>query len=279
MSLSLKKDYQVCEEIGRGRFGVVSRCFSTLTGNSFACKSIDKTQLLDEIDRECLDKETKIMNHVVGYENIVNLVDVFEDETHLYMILDLCQEQTLYDRILQINRSFSETEACAIFTQLIGAIGHCHRRGVAHRDLKPDNILFDQWNNLKLADFGSADWVNGDEKMEGIVGTPYYVAPEVILGREYNEKVDVWSAGVILYIMLAGIPPFYGESPEEIFEAVIRGNLRFPPRIFRSVSSSAKDLIRKMLCRDVSRRLSGEQVLRHPWIISGGETRAMVDLT
>ncbi|KAK6911333.1 Protein kinase domain [Dillenia turbinata] len=261
MSLRLKKDYQLCEEIGRGRFGVVYRCFSTLTGNSFACKSVDKTQLLDEIDRECLDKETKIMNHVVGSDNIVNLIDVYEDETHLHMILDLCQEQTLYDRILQINHSFSESEACAIFTQLIGAIAHCHKRGVAHRDLKPDNVLFDQWNNLKLADFGSAEWVNGDEKMEGIVGTPYYVAPEVILGREYNEKVDVWSAGVILYIMLSGIPPFYGESPADIFEAVIRGNLRFPPRIFRSVSSSAKDLIRKMLCRDVSRRLSAEQVL------------------
>ncbi|GMY20445.1 phosphoenolpyruvate carboxylase kinase 2-like [Fagus crenata] len=110
--------------------------------------------------------------------------------------------------------------------------------------------------------------------MEGVVGTPYYVAPEVLMGREYNEKVDVWSCGVILYIMLAGVPPFYGESVADIFQAVLRGNLRFPTRIFRSVSAEAKDLLRKMICRDVSRRLSAEQALRHPWILNGG-TAAM----
>ncbi|KAI9112344.1 hypothetical protein K1719_016867 [Acacia pycnantha] len=102
--------------------------------------------------------------------------------------------------------------------------------------------------------------------MSGVVGTPYYVAPEVLLGRDYNEKVDVWSSGVILYIMLSGIPPFHGESAAEIFEAVVRPNLRFPPRIFRSTSPSAKDLLRKMICRDVSRRLSAEQALGHLWI-------------
>lgn len=141
------------------------------------------------------------------------------------------------------------------------AIAHCHRRGVAHRDLKPDNILFDEWNRLKLADFGSAECFREGELMSGIVGTPYYVAPEVVAGRDYNEKVDVWSAGVILYIMLAGIPPFYGDSATEIFEAVIRGNLRFPTRNFHSVTPAVKDLLRRMLCKDVSRRLSAEQVL------------------
>lgn len=141
------------------------------------------------------------------------------------------------------------------------AVAHCHRCGVAHRDLKPDNILFDEWNRLKLADFGSAECFREGEMMSGVVGTPYYVAPEVVAGREYNEKVDVWSAGVILYIMLSGIPPFYGETATEIFEAVMRGNLRFPVRCFRSVSPVVKDLLRRMLCKDVSRRLSAEQVL------------------
>lgn len=125
---------------------------------------------------------------------------------------------------------------------------------------------------MKLADFGSAVWLDEESgRLSGVVGTPYYVAPEVLLGREYNEKVDVWSAGVVLYVMLAGIPPFYGETVEEIFEAVLRGNLRFPPRLFRGVSKEAKDLLRKMICRDVSRRISAEQALRHPWILSGGE--------
>lgn len=114
--------------------------------------------------------------------------------------------------------------------------------------------------------------------MTGVVGTPYYIAPEVLAGREYDEKVDVWSAGVILYIMLGGAPPFYGETVEETFDAVLRGNLRFPSRVFRSVSPQAKDLIRKMLCKDVSRRFSADDVLRHPWVTGGGMTSALTDV-
>ena len=144
---------------------------------------------------------------------------------------------------------------------LMEAIAHCHNHGIAHRDIKPDNILFNSYNELKLADFGSAECFGGGGLMSGIVGTPYYVAPEVLAGRDYNETVDVWSAGVILYIMLAGIPPFYGESAQEIFEAVLRANLRFPRKVFSSVSAEAKDLLRRMLCKDVSRRFSADQVL------------------
>ncbi|KAE8008031.1 hypothetical protein FH972_004580 [Carpinus fangiana] len=119
-----------------------------------------------------------------------------------------------------------------------------HVRGM-HRDVKPDNLLFDRRNNLKVADFRSAVWLPEGRCVGGVVGTSYYVVPEVLMGREYNEKVDVWSAGVILYIMLAMVPPFYGEFAVEIFETVLRGNLRFPTRIFRTVSPVAKDLLRK----------------------------------
>ncbi|KAE8637261.1 hypothetical protein CSA_017677 [Cucumis sativus] len=121
------------------------------------------------------------------------------------------------------------------------------------RDVKPDNVLFDSRNNLKLIDFGSAEWCDEDGFMYGVVGTPYYVAPEVLRGSEYGRKVDVWSAGVILYTMLAGFP------------------------VLRSVSSAAKDLMKKMICRDVSRRFSAEQALRHPWILSGGEATSSVE--
>lgn len=141
------------------------------------------------------------------------------------------------------------------------AISHCHGCGIAHRDIKPENILFNDYNELKLMDFGSAECFGNGGLMSGIVGTPYYVAPEVLGGREYNETVDVWSAGVILYVMLAGIPPFYGESAKEIFEAVLRANLRFPRSAFSSISAEAKDLLRRMLCKDVSRRFSADQVL------------------
>lgn len=278
MCEKLKREYQLCEEIGRGRFGVVYRCISFVSGGSFACKSIDKSLLSDAVDRECVEKEPKILQQLSNHPNVLQLYQVFEDENYLHIITDLCSSPDLYHR-LTTSPPLSETTAASILHSLTSAIAHCHRNGIAHRDIKPDNILFDSRNKLKLADFGSAEWFNGTTMMSGVVGTPYYVAPEVLLGREYDEKVDVWSAGVVLYLMLSGFVPFYGETAGETFEAVVRGNLRFPTRVFRSVSVEAKDLLRKMICKDVSRRFSAEQILRHPWIINGGETRSMTDLT
>ncbi|XP_050221826.1 phosphoenolpyruvate carboxylase kinase 2 [Mercurialis annua] len=275
MCATLKNNYQLCEEIGRGRFGTISRCFSPATDSSFACKIIDKTLLTDPTDRECLLNETKIMYLLSPHPNIVQIHDLYDTEDSLTLIMELCEQFTLYDKVVKSNGGLSEAKSATVMKELLTAIAHCHRLNVVHRDIKPDNILFDSRNRVKLADFGSADWIGEDSTMSGVVGTPYYAAPEVVLGRDYNEKVDVWSAGVVLYVMLAGFPPFYGETVEEIFEAVIRGNLRFPPRIFRNVSPEAKDLLRKMICKDVSRRFSAEQALRHPWIVNGGETISM----
>ncbi|XP_016490135.2 phosphoenolpyruvate carboxylase kinase 1-like [Nicotiana tabacum] len=279
MSEALKRNYRVCEqEIGRGRFGVVFKCCSPESGEQFAVKSINKLLIADDsIDRQCLYNEAKIMHLISPNPHIVRIFDVYEDDNYLDIVLELCNSSDLFRR-LSTQRTFSESDAIAVMVPLMEAIAHCHRLGVAHRDIKPDNILFNDGNELKLADFGSAECFREGELMSGVVGTPYYVAPEVLSGRDYNEKVDIWSAGVILYIMLAGIPPFYGDSTVEIFEAVLRANLRFPMRIFRSVSPAAKDLLRGMLCKDVSRRFSTEQVLRHPWITSNDERRAVAVL-
>ncbi|XP_058183340.1 phosphoenolpyruvate carboxylase kinase 1-like [Rhododendron vialii] len=279
MCESLKREYKLCEEIGRGRFGVVYRCFSAVSGDSFACKSIDKRLLTDAVDRECVEKEPKILQLLSDHPNILQLYQVFDDENYLHIITDLCSSADLFHR-LNTSAPLPEPSAASILHSLISAIAYCHRLGISHRDIKPDNILFDSHNELKLADFGSADMFReGAAPMSGVVGTPYYVAPEVLSGGDYNEKVDVWSAGVVLYVMLSGFVPFCGETAEETFEAVVRGNLRFPTRVFRAVSNEAKDLLRKMICKDASRRLSAEQVLRHPWIINGGETRSMTDMT
>ena len=261
MSESLKRDYQLCEEIGRGRFGTVFRCYSPVADDFFACKSINKLALSDPVDRECLEKEPKVMSLLAPHPHILQIVGVYEDEASLHMVMELCDSSDLFARIAD-RRFFRESEAASVMKPLLEAIAHCHRNGVAHRDVKPENVMFDSRERLKLADFGSAEWCcEGRRGMRGVVGTPFYVAPEVISGREYTEKVDVWSAGVILYVMLAGVPPFCGDSAAEIFEAVLRGNLRFPTRLFGTVSPAAKDLLRKMICRDVSKRLSAEQTL------------------
>ncbi|KAK4365980.1 hypothetical protein RND71_013860 [Anisodus tanguticus] len=261
MSESLKRNYRVCEEIGRGQFGTVFKCYSPATGDQFAVKSINKRLIADDsIDQQCLYNEAKIMHLLSPNPYIVRIFDIYEDDTHLDMVIELCNSGDLYQRISSLS-VFSESEAVDVMLPLMKAITHCHRLGIAHRDIKPENILYNDSSELKLADFGSAECFREGDLMSGVVGTPYYVAPEMLAGRNYSEKVDIWSAGVILYIMLAGVPPFYGDSATEIFEAVLRANLRFPTRLFHSVSPAAKDLLRRMLSKDVSRRFSAEQVL------------------
>ncbi|KAK8965862.1 Phosphoenolpyruvate carboxylase kinase 1 [Platanthera guangdongensis] len=264
MSAGLRKEYGIGEVIGRGRFGTVFRCHSLESGEVFAVKSVDKSLLADDIDLEGAEQEAKITQIAsAGNPHVVQIYDVYEDENFIHLVMDLCEGGDLFDRIAASEGAapMGELEAAEVMAGLMEAVMACHQRGVAHRDLKPDNLLFDGEGRLRLADFGSAAFFGDRRPMTGMVGTPYYVAPEVVKEIEYGEKIDVWSAGVILYIMLGGIPPFYGDDAKEIFEAVVRGNLRFPTAVFSGVRSSAKDLIRRMLCKDVSRRLSAAQVL------------------
>lgn len=269
MSSELNRDYEIGAEIGRGRFGIVRRCFSAATGEPYAVKSISKSALTDPLDLDCINREAKLTEiAAIGNPNAVNIHAVYEDSESIHLVLDLCSGPDLFDRI-SASAPMPEPEAASIMEQLMKAIAICHRRGIAHRDIKPDNVLFDDEDRVKLVDFGSAEVFGEGEgegerrMMRGIVGTPYYVAPEVLAGREYDEKVDVWSAGVMLYVMLSGVVPFYGETPGEIFEKVVRGNVRFPAEVFGGVSAAAKDLMRRMLSKDhVHRRFSADQVLR-----------------
>ncbi|XP_062221627.1 phosphoenolpyruvate carboxylase kinase 2-like [Phragmites australis] len=276
---ALRQAYVIGDEIGRGRFGTVRRCYAASTGEAFAVKSTDKAPLreADPFDLALAEQEPKV--HLLvsaappASRHVVALHAAFEDADAVHLVLDLCAGGDLF-ALLSARGPLPEPEAADLMAQLADGLAGCHRRGVAHRDVKPDNVFFDASGVLKLGDFGSAEWFGDGRPMTGLVGTPYYVAPEVVAGREYSEKVDVWSAGVVLYMMLSGTVPFYGATAGEIFESVLRGNLRFPPRAFASTSPEAKDLIRRMLCKDVSRRFSAEQVLRHPWIVTRGGSAA-----
>lgn len=288
MSGELNRDYEICEEIGRGRFGVVHRCTSRSTGEAYAVKSVDRSSLADGLDRELAELEPKLAQLAgQGNPGVVQVHAVYEDEAWTHVVMDLCSGPDLLDWVgLRRGAPVPEPVAADIVAQVAQALALCHRRGVAHRDVKPDNILLDVAKDgegegsprARLADFGSAAWVGGAEggRAEGLVGTPHYVAPEVVSGGEYGEKADVWSAGVVMYVLLSGgALPFGGETAKEVLSAVMRGSVRFPPRLFSGVSPAAKDLMRRMICRDEWRRFSAEQVLRHPWILSGGGSRAM----
>uniref|UniRef100_A0A0D9W770 Protein kinase domain-containing protein n=1 Tax=Leersia perrieri TaxID=77586 RepID=A0A0D9W770_9ORYZ len=284
MSEELKRDFEIGEEIGRGRFGVVHRCASRATGDVYAVKSVDRSRLSDDLDRSLAALEPKLAQiAAAGNPSVVQVHAVYEDESWTHMVMDLCTGPDLLDWLrLRCGQPVPEPDAAAVIAQIAEALAVCHRRGVAHRDVKPDNVLIDASDGdgeaapprVRLADFGSAAWVGDGLSAEGLVGTPHYVAPEVVAGGEYGEKADVWSAGVVMYVLLTGgTLPFGGETASDVFAAVLRGSLRFPPRLFSGVSPAAKDLMRRMMSRDVYRRLSAEQVLRHPWIMSGGGTR------
>ncbi|KQJ83612.1 phosphoenolpyruvate carboxylase kinase 2 [Brachypodium distachyon] len=290
MSEELKRDYEIGEEIGRGRFGVVHRCASRSTGDLYAVKSVDRSRLSDDLDRGLAELEPKLAQlAAAGNPGVVQVHAVYEDESWTHMVMDLCEGPDLLDWVrLRQGAPVPEPEAAAVALQIAEALAICHRRGVAHRDVKPDNVLLDSGYEggspaplrARLADFGSAAWVGGGGSAQGLVGTPHYVAPEVVAGGEYGEKADVWSAGVVLYVLLSGgALPFSGETASDVFAAVLRGGPRFSPRLFAGVSPLAKDLMRRMMCRDVSRRFSAEQVLGHPWILNGGGAREAVQPT
>lgn len=160
----------------------------------------------------------------LDHPNIIKLYETFEDSRNIYLVMEICEGGELFDRIIDKGQ-FSETEARVIFTQMIQAINYCHSNGIAHRDLKPENFLFltkAEDSPIKVIDFGLSkhfDEKGGHSAMTTRAGTPYYISPEVLSGN-YDESCDIWSSGVILYILLSGVPPFGGDSDPEILEAV-----------------------------------------------------------
>ncbi|KAI0515821.1 hypothetical protein KFK09_008489 [Dendrobium nobile] len=272
MGESFDLDYRLGERLGRGQFGTVYKCVSVSTSEDFAVKIIDKFSGC--FDRRFVYSEIKITLLAASKnQRSVQIHQVYEDITAVYLILDLCVGPDLFDRIAS-HGSFYENEAAAIITELVEAIAECHRRGIAHRDIKPENILFGSNGRLLLADFGcSALFEKGERSLKGKVGTAAYAAPEVLAGQNYDEKVDVWSAGVVLYLLLGWTLLFNGETVEEIETAVKKGDpVCFPKEFFPELSRGAEDLIEQMLGRDPAKRLSAEQVLRHPWITEMSKT-------
>ncbi|KAF3787989.1 Calcium-dependent protein kinase 29 [Nymphaea thermarum] len=263
---NLEDRYVLEERLGSGQFGVIRYCYDKLTGETLACKSISKDLLVTPEDVRSVKLEIEIMAQLSGHPNVVDLKAVFEEEDYVHLVMELCEGGELY-QLLEDHKLLSEAEAAVMFKQLMEVLKYCHDKGVMHRDLKPENILLttnSKSSPIKLADFGLASYIRPGQALYGIVGSPYYIAPEVLAGG-YNEAVDVWSAGVILYILLSGQPPFYGATKAQIFDEVRAADIWFPSEPWDHVSASAKDLIRRMLCRDPKPRLTAAQVLDHCW--------------
>lgn len=261
--------YTVREMLGDGNFARVYQCVSRESGVEYALKIIDKDK--------CRGKEQMIANEVailrrVQHPNVVLLVEEFNFDTELYLVMELVKGGDLFDAIAAATK-FPEYEASRLVSDLASALAHLHSLRVVHRDIKPENLLVGVRGALKLADFGLATELPRDGSLLSTVcGTPTYVAPEILAETGYALEVDVWAMGVITYILLCGFPPFVSQTnnQDELFDQILSGRFEFMAPYWDSISASAQDLIRGMLQVDVTQRLSAVQVLAHPWLQQQG---------
>ncbi|KAK4404879.1 Calcium-dependent protein kinase [Sesamum angolense] len=247
----IEEFYELGRELGRGEFGVTYLCTDKTTGEVFACKSISKKKLRTRVDIDDVRREVEIMRHLPKHPNIVSLKDTYEDDHAVHLVMELCEGGELFDRIVARGH-YTERAAAAVIRTIAEVI-------------QPENFLFANKKEtapLKAIDFGLSVFFKPGERFNEIVGSPYYMAPEV-LKRNYGPEVDVWSAGVILYILLCGVPPFWAVLFENAWITVMYGLQRDP---WPKVSDRAKDLVKKMLNPDPKKRLTAQEVLDHPWI-------------
>jgi len=263
----IEDKYDLGKVIGRGAFSEVKEGTRKQNGKKYAVKCISK-KLIDKKELALLEREIDIMKKL-QHPNIIQLMEVVDTQDTLYLILEYASGGELFDAI--VNKGFyGEADAAKIIKQILEAIKYVHNHGIAHRDLKPENLLLIKGEDggaevIKIADFGlSKDF--GQEQLQTSCGTPDYVAPEVLLGEPYDMAVDVWSIGVISYVLLCGFPPFYGDSQKELFENIMNGRFDFPDPEWSEVSDLAKGFIKKILVVDPEKRATAEQCLEDPWL-------------
>ncbi|CAN8270300.1 unnamed protein product [Cochlearia groenlandica] len=274
----VKLFYTLGKELGRGQFGVTYLCTENSTGKKYACKSISKKKLVTKADKDDMRREIQIMQHLSGQPNIVEFKGAYEDEKAVNLVMELCAGGELFDRIIA-KGTYSERAAASVCRQIVNVVKICHFMGVLHRDLKPENFLLSSKDDkalIKATDFGLSVFIEEGKVYRDIVGSAYYVAPEV-LRRRYGKEVDIWSAGIILYILLSGVPPFWAETEKGIFDAILEGHIDFESLPWPSISESAKDLVRRMLTADPKRRISAADVLEHPWLREGEASDKPID--
>ncbi|KAG2259458.1 hypothetical protein Bca52824_078752 [Brassica carinata] len=258
--------YILGRELGRGEFGITYLCTDRESREALACKSISKRKLRTAVDVEDVRREVSIMSTLPDHPNVVKLRATYEDGESVHLVMELCEGGELFDRIVARGH-YTERAAAGVARTIAEVVMMCHVNGVVHRDLKPENFLFankKENSALKAIDFGLSVFFKPGDKFTEIVGSPYYMAPEV-LKRDYGPEVDVWSAGVIIYILLCGVPPF-GLTEQGVALAILRGVIDFKRDPWPQISESAKSLVRQMLNPDPTKRLTAQQVLAHPWI-------------
>ncbi|XP_022757593.1 CDPK-related kinase 3 isoform X2 [Durio zibethinus] len=263
--------YELGKEVGRGHFGHTCSARGKkgeLKDLPLAVKIISKAKMTTAISIEDVRREVKILKALSGHNHLIKFYDACEDANNVYIVMELCEGGELLDRILARGGRYTEEDAKAIVVQILSVVSFCHLQGVVHRDLKPENFLFASGGedaDMKLIDFGLSDFIRPEERLNDIVGSAYYVAPEV-LHRSYSLEADIWSIGVITYILLCGSRPFWARTESGIFRSVLRSDPTFDDLPWPSVSPEAKDFVKRLLNKDYRKRMTAVQALTHPWL-------------
>jgi len=262
---SITDRYALEEDLGSGAFAVVKRCRDLDSGRAYAVKIIKKANLAGT-DAVRLQQEIAILRKV-RHPGVICLRGVCESADDVYLIMDLVDGGELFDEIVA-HGAYGEYEASTIVRNILKALKYLHDLDVVHRDIKPENILLFKKGSLeiKLADFGLSKMFEQTVRMSSAVGSPGYVAPEVLFDDSYGKPVDMWSVGVIAYILLSGTPPFYHKNVRELFKKIMAADYKFPPEKFDSVSAEGVDFIKGLLVVDPEKRMSAEQALGHAWL-------------
>jgi len=266
----IEDTYKFVNEIGEGAFGKVYLIENKKTKQRFACKRLSKKKIKN---KDSLQREIEMMKDL-DHPNIVKLIEVYEDKAYIFLVMEELKGGELFERILaraKGNNYYTEREVAVLFKQIVSGIAYCHEINIVHRDIKPDNIIFvdeKEDSNVKIIDFGLGRSFDKILSMKTRVGTCDYMSPEVLKG-EYNEKCDVWSLGVLLYILISGRPPFKGDTETITMKKITEGKFEFKWEGWGIISNECKKLISDMLTVDINKRPTAREVLQNLWVSTG----------
>jgi calcium-dependent protein kinase len=258
--------YTIGEKLGQGGYGEVFSCVHKESKIERAVKIIPRNKYSDDEDQAAL-KEFNILREM-DHPNILKQIEMFYDDDNYYIVTEIARGGELFDEIQEWG-NFLEEDAAELMRHILGAVNYCHKQNIVHRDLKPENVLLEEnkdFDSIKIIDFGLSSVFQKDKDLSDIVGSIYYIAPEVFSGP-YGSKCDIWSCGVICYILISGYAPFDGHSDASIREEILSGEFEFDDDVWDDVSDQAKDFIASLLEFDPVDRPTAEEALKHPWIV------------
>nr|CAB3227495.1 CaM-K calmodulin-dependent protein kinase homolog [Phallusia mammillata] len=263
--VDIRTKYDFKDILGTGAFSKVWLAEHRKDGSMVAVKCIQR--------RLIKGKENSIYNEIavlkcLRHPNIVELTEIYDNPSHLYLVMQLVTGGELFDRIVE-KGSYTEKDASHVITQILDAVAYLHSKDIVHRDLKPENLLYHSSNEdskIMISDFGLSKVEEDGQQLKTACGTPGYVAPEVLKQKLYGKEVDIWSIGVIAYILLCGYPPFYDENDQKLFEQIMKADYEFDSPYWDDISESAKSFIRHLMHKTPSKRYTCKQALTDPWI-------------